>query len=271
MGLQGLEAERRSLRSRMHGLYARRNGLFKDIGVAKRRGGYDVSALMAEAARLSAELEGLGEELERIQRRLDGPPRTELLPPQRAWVVGLGNPTDEFLSTPHNVGQVVVDFLAKQLGATWAQDGSSLVSHVGWNGMNMLLMKPVTPINSTGAVLLGLARRLQLTPPYCVLVHDDVALPLGTVRTRSRGTDGGHRGVRSVLECFETDGFPRVKIGVSTPSRLQHAAHGVLTPFDASEMRAIEGACSLATARIFEMLRMARASQTTNSIAGTAR
>ena len=270
-GSPGLEAERRSLRSRMHVLYARRNAVFKEIGAAKRSGGDGVSALKAEAARLSAELEGLGEELEKIQRRLDGPFPTESVAAQPAWVVGLGNPTDEFLGTPHNVGQVAVDFLARQLGGEWAEDGSSLLSHVCWNGTNVLLIRPLTPINSTGPVLLGLARRLQLSPRYCVLVDDDVALPLGTVRTRSKGTDGGHRGVRSVLECFETDGFPRVKIGVGTPSRGQYAAHGVLTAFDAGETRAIERAYPVVTASILEMLRMARAAPNGHSVAGTAR
>jgi PTH1 family peptidyl-tRNA hydrolase len=255
--LQAFKAKRKALRSRMHALYSSRNALFKQIGAAKRTGAVEVAALQAEAAKLSFELERLDEELEQIQRRIDGPAANETV--ATPWVVGLGNPDEQFLNTPHNVGQAVVDSLVEKLAGTWVHEGASLVAEVNWNETKVLVIKPVITINNTGRVLFDLARTRQLSPQYCVLVHDDVALPLGTVRSRGKGTDGGHRGVRSILEAFETDAFLRVKIGVATPARLQDPIQGVLTPFAADELKTLVPAYPVACATILDLLHMASA------------
>jgi aminoacyl-tRNA hydrolase len=258
VGVERLEAERKALRSRMHGLYSRRNALFKEIGSAKRRGAGDATAMVAEAAELSAELKRLGDELEQIQRRIDGPSPTEVIATPVAWVVGLGNPTKELFNTPHNAGQAVVDLLAKELAGEWVQEGSSLVWEVNWRETQALLVKPLTPMNNIGPALLDLAQRRELSPRCGVLVHDDVALPLGAVRSRSQVTDGGHRGVRSILEAFETDCFLRVKIGVASPSRRDQRMQGVLTAFTDDEVKVVERAYATAASKILELLRVSR-------------
>jgi aminoacyl-tRNA hydrolase len=253
-----LEAERKLLRSRMQNLYSQRNALFKEIGAAKRSGAGDSSALKARAAEVSSELRRLAEELEDVERRIDAPtgPRVDVAQP--AWVVGLGNPAEALRDTPHNVGHAVVDLLARELTGDWAEDGDAVVSAVNWKGRQVLLVKPMTPMNSTGPVLLELARRRRLSSDNAILVHDDVALTLGTVRVRTKGTDGGHKGVRSILEAFESDAFARVKIGVATPSRLEESLQGVLTPFTADELQAMVQAYPVAHEKILELLRTAR-------------
>jgi PTH1 family peptidyl-tRNA hydrolase len=243
----------------MHVLYARRNALFKDIGVAKREGAGKVCALKAEAAEVSRELKRLAEELEDVQRRLHEPTGTPTHAAESACVVGLGNPTEALRNTPHNVGQAVVDFLARELKGGWVEEDHSLLSEVHWKGRPILLIKPLTPMNNTGPVLLEVARRRRLSPHDVILVHDDVALSLGTVRTRTKGTDGGHRGVRSILEAFETDTFARVKVGVATSSRLQEEMQGVLTPFTADELQTIAHAYPIASKSVLELLRARRA------------
>jgi aminoacyl-tRNA hydrolase len=256
--LQRLEVERKALRSRMHGLYTRRNALSKEIGAAKRLGAEDASALKAEAREISRELERLEGALEEIQRQLDGPLAAHNHADGTAWVVGLGNPTEEAINTPHNIGQAVVDFLAEEMAAKWVQEDLAFVSTVEWEGRTLLLVKPVTPVNHSGPIILQLARRLQLSPHYGVLVQDDVSLALGTVRTRTKGTDGGHRGVRSILQAFETDAFARVKVGVATPERLQQSMQGVLAPFTSDEIAVVRTAYPLAAHKIFELMRVAR-------------
>jgi PTH1 family peptidyl-tRNA hydrolase len=251
--LPGLEAERKALRSRMHALYSRRNALFKEIGAVKRGGTGDVATLKAQAAELSTELDRLAEVLEEVQRRIDGPTRTPKHEAEPAWVVGLGNPAEALRNTPHNVGQAVVDILARHLKGDWIEERQSLLSQVNWNGRPVLLIKPLTPMNNTGPVVRELAQRRGLLPDHAILVHDDVALPLGTVRTRTKGTDGGHRGVRSILEAFETDAFARVKVGVATSSRVREVMEGVLTPFTADEMQLIAQAYPAASKSVLEL------------------
>jgi PTH1 family peptidyl-tRNA hydrolase len=141
------------------------------------------------------------------------------------------------------------------------REGRALVSEVEWNATRVFVIKPLVPINNTGGVLLDLARGRHLSPQYCVLVHDDVALPLATIRSMGKGTDGGHRGVRSILEAFETDAFLRVKIGVATPGRLRDRLQGVLTPFAAAELQTLASAYPIACATIFDLLRMACAAR----------
>jgi PTH1 family peptidyl-tRNA hydrolase len=197
--------------------------------------------------------------LEEVQRRIDGPTRTPKHEAEPAWVVGLGNPAEALRNTPHNVGQAVVDILARDLKGDWIEERQSLLSQVNWNGRPVLLIKPLTPMNNTGPIVRELAQRRGLLPDHAILVHDDVALPLGTVRTRTKGTDGGHRGVRSILEAFETDAFARVKVGVATSSRLQEVMEEVLTPFTADEMQSIARAYPVASESVLELLRAARA------------
>ena len=87
-----------------------------------------------------------------------------------------------------------------------------------------------------------------------MLVHDDVDLPLGTVRVRMRGSDGGHRGVRSVFEVFGTDSIARVKVGVGRPGRSSEVASHVLRPFLLEELAAVEASLDRAVADVLELL-----------------
>src|SRR5690606_22407233 len=130
-------------------------------------------------------------------------------------VVGLGNPGPEYRRTPHNVGQEVVDRLAARAGAEWVETDTALVAVAEHTGRITVLVKPKTVVNQTGEALQRLAGDVPIEPERCILVFDDVALPLGTVRLRLRGSSGGHRGVASVLTAFQSVEFARVKLGVS--------------------------------------------------------
>ncbi len=110
------------------------------------------------------------------------------------------------------------------IGGEWTREGQALVAQVERRGTTIYLIKPLTPVNATGPVLVPLAQRLGVEPPTCVLVHDDADLALGAVRGRLKGSDGGHRGVRSILEAFRTDAIPRVKIGVGRPRQQEQLA-----------------------------------------------
>jgi PTH1 family peptidyl-tRNA hydrolase len=169
-------------------------------------------------------------------------------------VVGLGNPSEQYQGTPHNAGQRALDLLARSMEGEWTREEQAMVARVEWQGQPVYLIKPLTYMNVTGPMLLQLGHKLGFGPAECVLVHDDIDLPLGTVRVRTSGCDGGHRGVRSVLSAFSTDQFRRVKIGVGRPKQMGDAASHVLTTFSPTDFAVIERACAEAADRALEMI-----------------
>lgn len=174
-------------------------------------------------------------------------------PPARV-VLGLGNPGEQFAGTPHNVGQAAVERLARSLDAVWEPDGPVFLARATLHGEPVCLVKLDTPINHSGPALESLTQRLGVSPDRCILIHDDLDLPLGTVRIRMRGSDGGHRGVRSILETFQTDMIPRVKIGVKGPGGKRPAGEAVLTPFPEEERPVIEAAMEQALKKLDGMV-----------------
>jgi peptidyl-tRNA hydrolase len=108
-------------------------------------------------------------------------------------------------------------------------------------------------MNLTGAGLKRLSDSMSFGPEQCILLHDDLDLPLGSVRTRLSGGAGGHRGVASILEAFQTDGFRRVKVGVGQTGVKVNRVEYVLTAFDAANRTAIEQSILTAEARVLKM------------------
>lgn len=171
-----------------------------------------------------------------------------------AVVAGLGNPAAPYRDTPHNVGHRVLDLLADALGATWQEEGDALVARAEREGRAVLLLKPAAWMNVTGRRLLALAERFGFGAPDFILVHDDLDLPIPSVRVRTRSGHGGHNGVRSVLDAFRTDEIRRVRVGVGRPPQGQRVEDFVVTPFDPASLARIEGACAEAADRVLELL-----------------
>jgi aminoacyl-tRNA hydrolase len=168
-------------------------------------------------------------------------------------VVGLGNPGGEYRETRHNVGQQVVDLLAASFHGRFSRHGQAVVARARWRGDALYLIKPLTYMNQSGAVVAQLGRRLGYGPADCILVYDDIDLPLGKVRVRMKGSDGGHRGVRSVLEAWETTEVRRVKIGVGRPEHKGWVRDHVLSGFSADEIPVIQAACAEAADRVLQL------------------
>lgn len=173
-------------------------------------------------------------------------------------VVGLGNPGERYIATRHNVGQSVVDILARRLSGTWTREGDlAMVMRTHWAGQAVWLLKLLTPINDAGPTLLPLAQELCFSLNECILVHDDLDLPVGTVRARYRGGDGGHRGVQSILQAFQDDKVRRVKIGIGKPGAGEAVTDYVLTPFPPEQAAAVDAASRAAGDRVLELIREA--------------
>ena len=169
-------------------------------------------------------------------------------------VVGLGNPGPEYRDTRHNVGQRVLDALAKALRKSFRRAGQALVARAQWRGEPLYLVKPQSFMNVSGPVVARTLRALRVTPPGLVLVYDDIDLPLGTVRVRMKGSAGGHNGVRSVLEALGTQEIRRVKVGIGRPATRAQVTDHVLEPFERDEHDAVEAAVAEAVERVLALV-----------------
>ncbi|MDO9195024.1 aminoacyl-tRNA hydrolase [Rhodoferax sp.] len=195
----------------------------------------------------------------RRQRTASAMPQTGSVPvthiqPGEQVIVGLGNPDAKFAGTPHNIGYELVDQLAVALGLTWTAHPEAWIARGKLDGQLVCLIKIRLAMNATGAGLKRLSESMGFGSEHCVLVFDDLDLPIGSAKTRQRGGSGGHRGVASILEAFQTDAFRRIKIGVGQAGGNLTRAEYVLTPFDAGSRAGIATALPTATTRLREML-----------------
>jgi len=158
-------------------------------------------------------------------------------------IVGLGNPGPQYRDTRHNIGFAVVDLLARRSGLTFGGGPTgALIARVRQPGEGALLAKPLTYMNLSGAAVADLARYFRVAIPDVIIVADDVNLPLGKLRARARGSDGGHHGLRSIIERLETSEFARLRIGVGRGDPRRDLADHVLARFDADEQGEVDSA-----------------------------
>jgi len=163
-------------------------------------------------------------------------------------VCGLGNPGDRYARTRHNVGFLVVESFGDPLSAAWIERGQGRTARVSFGGEDVVLVEPLTFMNLSGHAVAATAGLFRIEPIDVLVVHDDVDLPLGRVQVKLGGGDGGHKGIRSVIEQMGTRDFPRLRVGVGRPAAPSMIDH-VLSPFsaeerevlDAARVRAVEG------------------------------
>jgi PTH1 family peptidyl-tRNA hydrolase len=155
----------------------------------------------------------------------------------RNILIGLGNPGRQYVRSRHNVGFMLIDRLALRLDAKGMRvQSKALVCRALYEGRQILLAKPQTYMNLSGQSVQGLARFYKL-PLECLLVaHDDLDLPLGTIRLRPGGGPGGQKGVASTIARLGSSGFARLRIGIGRPPGRMDPADYVLQDFGAGEI-----------------------------------
>lgn len=157
---------------------------------------------------------------------------------------GLGNPGAEYAATRHNVGFMLADALAARWNASgWRTKQDALVSEARLGAEKVLLVKPLTYMNESGRAVGPLLSWYKLAPEDLIVAHDDIDLPVGTIRLRKKGSAGGHNGMKSILYHVQDENFPRVRIGVGHPvhGREQVIRH-VLSPFSGEDAQKIHEA-----------------------------
>jgi PTH1 family peptidyl-tRNA hydrolase len=152
-------------------------------------------------------------------------------------VVGLGNPGPRYERTRHNIGFRVVNKLADILRIReFFVEGNRLQAMGRHGEWDVILCKPVTYMNRSGDAVVGLMEEFELYDDDLLVVYDEVQLPLGQLRLRSRGSDGGHNGLASILEMTGTDRIPRLRCGIDFSSTSDDLAGYVLSPFEEEEL-----------------------------------
>jgi PTH1 family peptidyl-tRNA hydrolase len=127
-------------------------------------------------------------------------------------VAGLGNPGVEYVATRHNIGFMVVERIAAQLGLTWEKSAKWSVLYA--KDGEPILVKPMAYMNRSGEPLGAIADFYKIKPSEILVVLDDLALPLGRLRLRTRGGSGGHNGLESIIVRFGTEEMPRLRMGI---------------------------------------------------------
>jgi PTH1 family peptidyl-tRNA hydrolase len=130
-------------------------------------------------------------------------------------VVGLGNPGEKYTYTRHNAGFLAIDYLCQKYGVKCDRlKFKSLCGEVTINGVRTLLLKPQTFMNSSGEAIREACDFYKISPENVIVISDDASFDVGKLRIRKNGSAGGHNGLKSVIECLNSDAFPRIKLGV---------------------------------------------------------
>ena len=159
-----------------------------------------------------------------------------------AWlIVGLGNPGPEYALTRHNAGFFVVDELAEDVGVKLARHkrahalvGEGRLGPIG-AGVKAVLVEPHSFMNESGGPVKALMQFYDIDIEHLVVVHDDLDLPLTSIRIKVGGGDGGHNGLKSIRKALGSGDFARVRIGIGRPPGRQDPADFVLRPFASAE------------------------------------
>jgi PTH1 family peptidyl-tRNA hydrolase len=162
-------------------------------------------------------------------------------------VAGLGNPGARYRGTRHNVGFEVIDLLASRHGAVFEAAPADAMQ-ARWRRADdvVLLVKPLTFMDISGAAVSGLMRYFKVAPADALIVTDDVNLPLGRLRLRASGTEGGHNGLRSIADHLGSIEYPRLRIGVGRGDARRDLADHVLARFEPEEQPGVEAAIARA-------------------------
>ncbi len=161
---------------------------------------------------------------------------------EKNWlIVGLGNPGDRYAKTRHNLGFMLIDLLAREAQTqVKREECRALVGRAEIENHRTELIKPQTYMNLSGESVACLLKKENRTAEKLIVISDDLALPLGTIRLRPKGSDGGHNGLKSMTACLKTQDYIRLRIGIKPDHPISDTARFVLENFSKTELETIE-------------------------------
>ncbi len=156
-------------------------------------------------------------------------------------IIGLGNPGKKHYNNRHNVGFMILDLLADELGFEFTRrQFKALVTDGSFNGSKLILAKPQTFMNHSGRSVGSLTRFYRIPYSDMLVVYDDLDLPPGTMQLRPAGGSAGHNGMRSIFDNLGTQAFPRLRIGIGRPPGRMDPADYVLQDFNSDDQPLLE-------------------------------
>ena len=171
------------------------------------------------------------------------------------FIVGLGNPGVRYQWTRHNIGFLVVDRLANNHHILISTKRFQTRYGTGWiDSYKVILAKPMTFMNQSGESVKKAVNFFQADMGDLIVIHDDLDLPFGRLRFKRRGGDGGHQGVRSIIERMGGNNFLRLKVGIGRPPRGMEPAEYVLSSFDETQQPYLDGILNQAAEALVVML-----------------
>jgi len=150
-------------------------------------------------------------------------------------ICGLGNIGDEYANTRHNVGFLVLQALAMDLKVAFKSGRLADVAKARFKGKNLTLIKPTTYMNLSGKALKYWITAEDIPMENVLVVTDDIALPLGTLRMKKKGGDAGHNGLNNIIMSLNTEEFPRLRIGIGNDFAKGHQVDYVLGKWTKAE------------------------------------
>ncbi len=157
-------------------------------------------------------------------------------------VVGLGNSDRKYENTRHNTGWLALDYIAEKFGCK--VNKVKYKSYIGTctiGGSKVMLMKPTTYMNNSGQAVVEAMNFYKIPPENVIVLFDDISLDVGKMRIRSKGSDGGQKGMRSIIYLSGSENFPRIKIGIGAkPNPEWDLADWVLSKFSQSELKTLQ-------------------------------
>lgn len=157
-------------------------------------------------------------------------------------VVGLGNPGPGYAGNRHNVGNMVLDELARRASLNFRAHKSNAVVGEGrivMGGPRLILAKPLSFMNLSGGPVSSLAKFYSIEPSRVIVVHDELDVPFDTLRLKTGGGHGGNNGIRDIIAALGTGDFIRVRVGIGRPPGRQDAASFVLKDFSSDEKKVL--------------------------------
>jgi PTH1 family peptidyl-tRNA hydrolase len=166
-------------------------------------------------------------------------------------IVGLGNIGDEYKDTRHNIGFTVLDVMALASNVSFTDRRYGAVCNIRYKGRELILLKPSTYMNLSGHAVSYWLKKENIPVENMLVIVDDLALPLGSIRMRPKGKDGGHNGLSHISNILSTNEYPRIRIGIGNSFRKGAQRDFVLGTWDNEEKKFMEER----TAIVVEMIR----------------
>ena len=158
------------------------------------------------------------------------------------WLIfGLGNPGSQYEKTRHNIGQMAVDALAREIGGSFRKQGATgavtCEGRLGYGGPKVILAKSLGYMNTSGGPVSALAKFYGIDPDHIIVIHDELDIPFDTVKLKKGGGDNGHNGLKDITKALGTKDYYRVRSGIGRPPGRMEVSSFVLKPFSSTEAK----------------------------------